>query len=140
MADTVRTLNITDCKEVYRGNGRNGAFVLYQVEATDEQGVVVNQKLNAFSQLPPGKGRYKVKPYKKNNQIEAYTLEAAEGTATGSAALAQRVEFMEEQIKFLLEKAQTHDSAISDLQQRTQQPATAAPTSAPPPDDDDIPF
>jgi hypothetical protein len=141
--DGIRTLNVTSCKEVHRGTGNNGPYVMYEVEATDEQGVVVNQKLNAFDNLPIAKGRFKVKPYKKNGQIVSYTLQPVEGTLSGSAAIAQRVEFMEEQIKFLNERERTLTSVVEDLQEQIGRLQSGAPAQAPKPpptSDDDIPF
>ena len=98
-----RRLNITSCQEVYRGNNSNGEFVVYELQATNEQGILINQKLSSFSLLPAGLAEYEVAPYYKDGQLKNYTVRKPGGGRGGAqvSALASRVEFLEEQVTWL---------------------------------------
>jgi hypothetical protein len=143
---TPRRLNITGCKEVYRGNGAKGEFVIYELEAVNEQGAVVNQPLSSFSMLPLGLADYEVAPYHKDGQLKNYTVRKPGGNSGNSAkvdALASRVQYLEEQVSWLTDQVNGHRALLEQLsKERAPNGATPASVSAgaSPPDDDDIPF
>lgn len=80
-----RKLNITSCLEVYRGNGTKGEFVIYEIQATDENGVLIQQKLASFADLPLGLDDYDVAPYIKDGELKNYTVTKPSGGGGGSA-------------------------------------------------------
>lgn len=134
-----RRLNITACQEVYRGNNSKGEFVIYELQATTEQGALVNQKLSSFSLLPLGVDEYEVAPYMKDGQLKNYTVRKPGGGGGSKAAvdaLASRVSTLEERLAGL-------EGIVTQLVDRMSMngaPATSAPVSAPSDDGDDIPF
>jgi hypothetical protein len=135
-----RRLNITECKEVYRGNNSKGEFVIYELQACNEQGVLVNQKLSSFSMLPLGLGDYEVAPYIKDGQLKNYTVRkpgGASGSKAAVDALASRVQYLEDHVKWLTEQVNGLTALTQQMGNGQQVPVAA---SAPADDGDDIPF
>lgn len=134
-------IRVTECKKVYTGNGANGEFSIYEITAINSKGVLIQEKLSSFTPLPIGDGTYDMKPYYKGEVFKNWTVEAPKGT--GTAALEQRVKFLEEQVEFLVNKV----SSI-EQQQRLSTTAPSAPPAQPQTPvadsrfggDDDIPF
>lgn len=135
-----RRLNITACQEVYRGNNSKGEFVIYELQATTEQGALVNQKLSSFSMLPLGVGDYEVAPYIKDGQLKNYTVRkpgGASGSKVAIDALASRVQYLEDHVKWLTEQVNGLTALTQQMGNGQQVPVAA---SAPADDDDSIPF
>lgn len=132
-------IRVTECKKVYTGMGANGEFSIYEITALNSRGVLIQDKLSSFTPLPLGDGTYDMQPYYKGDVFKNWTVQAPKGT--GTAAVEQRVKFLEEQVEFLVNK-------ISSIEQRLPTAASAPP--APQPQtaaaasrfgaDDDIPF
>jgi hypothetical protein len=136
-------IRVTECKKVYTGNGANGEYSIYEISAINSKGVLIQEPLASFTPLPIGDGTYDMQPYYKGDVFKNWTVQAPKGT--GTAALEQRVKFLEEQVEYLVNKV----SSIEDALQR-QGGHQVPPPSAPQPQtaaassrfggDDDIPF
>lgn len=138
-----RKLNITSCVHAYKGTNSKGEFNIYEVEATTEAGVVIQDKLTSWAQLPTGVAEYDLTPYEKDGVFKSWTVEVPKerGGNSGAAkeAMEQRVGFLEQQVEFLVGKVNALDGAISQLGREVAQPAT--PVAAPSGNgEDDIPF
>lgn len=139
-----RVLNVMECKEVYRGNGAKGEFVIYELKATDQNGVLINAPLSSFTMLPLGPAEYELAAYHKNGEFKNWTVSKVGGRGGSKAeteALASRVQYLEETIKWAVEKINALDGAVAQLARAGTGSAATPPTPpAAPPDDDDIPF
>lgn len=155
-----RRLNITGCRQVHSGIGNNGKpYEIYEVDATTEQGLVVNLPLRSFSNLPMGVNTFNVAPYTNNRGETSYTLSLPQ--QRGGGVNPQVLAAMQENIQSLQTRVTSLEQQLGLLQApRTTQgnqygepptpvpttpdvgddPAWGAPSAAPPPGDDDIPF
>lgn len=137
-------IRVTECKKVYTGNGANGEFSIYEITALNSRGVLIQDKLSSFTPLPLGDGTYDMAPFYKGGVFKNWTVKAPKGT--GTAALEQRVKFLEEQVEFLNNKISSIESELQVARNShlgspppAAQPATPAAASrfgA----DDDVPF
>ncbi len=129
-------IRVTECKKVYTGNGANGEFSIYEITAVNKQGVLIQDKLSSFSPLPLGDGVYDMKPYYKNGEFKNWTVSAPKGTST--AALEQRIGFLEEQVEFLVGKVTSIEQQLAAVGSHPgHQPPTPAGRFS---QDDDVPF
>lgn len=129
-------ITVTACKEVYRGNGAKGEFVIYEITATNKDGVLIQDKLSSFSQLPLGEGVYDMKPFYKDGEFKNWTVQAPKGAQT--QAINQRMDFLEQQVEWLVGKVNELQGAIQQVTKTpSPQPATPAGRFQ---QDDDIPF
>lgn len=90
----VRKLTITGCKDVYHGtNNKGNDYTIYEVQATDEHGQVVQQTLKSFEQLDIGlSAEFTVEKYDGGQHGISYTIKRQR------EKLGPRVEKLEEQV------------------------------------------
>lgn len=139
-----RVLNITEVVAGYSGTNANGnAFTIYDIQALDEQGNVVQAQLRSFDDLPLGQMEYDLEKYKKNGKV-SWTIKAPKGMRTGVSladhnALAQRVTVLEGVVNG---NGITPGVAATSGFAQASAPAAADPLSqtTTPAADDDIPF
>lgn len=141
-----RRINVLECREVHRGQGAKGEYVIYEVTATSEAGDPIELELRSFSQLPTGVGEYEVSEYRGKKGV-SYTLKKPGGSGGGGGArlgpkvdeLRDRVDALEETVKRLRDEvAGLKSNAHHDARQTQQQPATSDASRFG--GDDDIPF
>jgi hypothetical protein len=152
-----RKLNVTGCKHVYKGtNSKGGEFNIYEVTAVAEAGQEIRDKLTSFVELPMGLREYEVVPYEKNGVFQSWTLsvpkEHGGNSAAAQAAVARRIEYLEQQVEWLTGKVNSLDEALQSMLRTTQhQPAPRPAEPATPVgttggvlyqghDPDDVPF
>jgi hypothetical protein len=132
-----RKLNITGCKHVYKGtNSKGGEFNIYEVTAVAEAGNEIRDKLTSFVELPMGLREYEVVPYEKNGVFQSWTLsvpkEHGGNSAAAQAAVARRIEYLEQQVEWLTNKVNSLDGALQSMLRSIQQreePATPVGTT-----------
>jgi hypothetical protein len=100
----VKKLTIMGCKDVYHGKNQKGAdFTIYEIQATNEQGQVVQETLKSFDELPVGlQAEFEVERYDGGQHGISYTLKRVR------PKLGPRVEALEERIIPALEKRIEH--------------------------------
>lgn len=104
-----RKLTVLSQKEIHRGTGRNGPWVMYEVEALTEAGQRVGpqtgQQLRAFAELPLNElVEYDVQPQDTDRHGRTYTLFPPRDPVWKQVAdLRKRVEHLEQQLSQLLE-------------------------------------
>lgn len=100
MSGIKRKLTITACRPVHRGQGANGPYTIYEVEAKTAQGGPVKVPLRSFDRLDPGlTWDFLVEPYEANG-MTSYTLKG--GPKPDPELLEARVAWLEEQVRGLL--------------------------------------
>lgn len=91
-----RRINIIACVEGYRGQGAKGEFVIYNLQATKEDGSPIPAKLSSFDQLPLGVRDVEVSPYFKDGVLKNYTVRLPKGHLKDEVAeLRDRVDKIE---------------------------------------------
>lgn len=135
-------LNIMECAEGAKG----GSWTIYNIKATDRNGLLVNDKLAAFEELPLGQAEYRLKPYVKDGQFKNWTVERPDGQRSrqgGGEPLVARVKFLEDQVEFLIGKVNALEGAVQTHDRVIATGAVQAPTGGETSRfgaDDDIPF
>lgn len=129
-----RKLTVLSCKEIHRGTGNNGPWVMYEVEALTEAGKRIGpqtgQALRAFEVLELNKLiEYDVQPQDTDRHGRTYTLKPPRDPVWKQVNdLRGRVEDLEEKLDQLL-KAQNPGPQSQD----TAPPDVPAPEPAPAP-------
>ena len=86
MPTDIRRLTVTSCASVYEGTNTKGdPFTIFEVEASDENGVAISLPLRSFHDLPLVAGEFTVERYEKNNRT-SYTLKPVRGARSKAAA------------------------------------------------------
>lgn len=101
----VRKMNVIGCEPVYSGEGKQGPYTLYKVEALTEEGAPIEQELRSFDDLPAGLDTYEVEPYDAGPKHGmTFTLKPQKGKSLGKKVdeLRERVDTLEKQVKYLL--------------------------------------
>lgn len=136
----LRKLNITGCKHAYTGTNSKGEYSIYEVEATTEAGVVIQDKLTAWVDLPLGLADFNLVAYEKNGEFKSWTVEVPKERGGNSnaakEAVDQRIGFLEEQVKWLVGKVTALEGAVQTVGAQPPTPVAADGV----PIDDDIPF
>jgi len=91
-----RTLDVLGCTEVKRGMSQKTGreYVIYKVHANSEDGTPIEQELQAFQEIPRGKGEYDIEtresPYGTN-----YTVKAPSPLSRAVTELTEKVDRIE---------------------------------------------
>jgi hypothetical protein len=148
-----RNLRITACREVYRGQGAKGEYVIYEIEAVDANtGVLINVPLRSFSHLTEGEtGQFEVEKYERPGKETTYTLKKPKGS--GGNALGPKVDDLRKRVELLEGNYDILKRAVAALEEQVRQQSpppvaagggsihtSGAPSLAGGPPDDDIPF
>lgn len=133
-------LNITACDLAHEGAGANGPYKIYEVKATNRDGVLVQEPLSTFAELPLGRNEYDLKPYMKGGQFKNWTVTPVKAKgAAANEAQEQRVAFLEQQMEFALNKISELTERMTAMERGQQQPAMAVGSTRHS-EDDDVPF
>jgi hypothetical protein len=108
-------VNVTSCEVATQGTGKGGAYTLYKIKGTKENGELINFEMTSFSQLPLGLRDYEVQPYKKDGVVKNYTLRPPGGNASNSEALREDLNLLIERVDFLTSKCNSLEAAIDLL-------------------------
>jgi hypothetical protein len=145
-----RRLDIKSCTETYSGTNTKGPYSIYEIKATNEQGVLINHKLSSFSQLPLGPGDYEVSAYPPGSKpgdqnFRNFTVRPKDRKGSNTGALRSDLDLLTQKVEWLTERVNTLGPAVEELQRRLMegggppsQPPAGSATGSPP--DDDIPF
>lgn len=111
-----KTLIITGCREVHRGQGTKGEYVIYAVQAKTEQGETVKEDLRCF------------KPLEVTGEALPFEVERYDGGARGVSFTLHplkkaTLEDLERQVQELRERITRLESGAS--------PPEGAPAAAP---------
>jgi hypothetical protein len=106
-----QTINV-ERLEVLKTGAKNGrAWTLTRVHAKDAHGRPFDHELRTFDALPIGLVPVEVEPYEIDGTVQHYTVKLPKGARpkpgkdADTAALAERVERLERQMKALLSNA-----------------------------------
>lgn len=151
-----RNLRITSCQETYRGQGKNGEFVIYEVEAVNaDNNVLINLPLRSFEHLNEGEsGVFDVKPYEKTGKPTTYTLSKPKsGGHGGGNSLGPKLDDVRKRVEMLEQNYEIMKRAVAALEDQIKDGQIAHPVAAGPispnsggggtppnTSDDDIPF
>lgn len=149
-----RKLRIVNCDPVFTGNGANGEYTIYEVDAVDAgTGQVVNVPLRSFEHLEMDEiGDFVVEKYERPGKPTTYTLKKPReggGKGGGGSSLGPKVDKLRERVQMLEDNVKYLQTNVADLM-RKQPPVAAGgsvnslsgggggtPAVEP---DDDIPF
>lgn len=157
MADpNTRRIVVKEQKEIHKGTNRNGHdYVIYQLVATTEGGVPIEQNLRSFQQLPKNQ-LIEVTVEKYTSQQSGAVSYTVSTKKKGGDTVGKRIDALERQVKDLTARLQAVEgraraasSAPSTAaatappaasQQNQQQPPAVPVSSGPQMPSDDIPF
>lgn len=104
------TLRILACRQVYSGtNARGDQYTIYEVDAQNQRGEPINEKLRSFTSLPIGQDvEVEVTVFNSERHGKSYTLHPKNKRSS------------QEQVNQATEKLQRQDEEIAQLKQRVQ--------------------
>lgn len=149
MPGSTRNLRITACREVYRGQGAKGEYVIYEIEAVNaDTGVLINLPLRSFEHLTEGQaGQFEVEKYERPGKETTYTLKKPRGSGGGGNALGPKVDELRRRIELLEQNQEIIQANLRDLMKAAPAPVAAGGSIhtggggiPPQTDPDDIPF
>lgn len=127
MAGT-RRIVVKEQKEIHKGTGNGGRdYVIYQVIATTEQGVPIEQNLRSFQQLPKNQLiEVSIEKFESAKFGVSYTVSTQK---SGGAAVGKRIEALERQVADLTKRLAALESGRSSA----APPPAARPEASGPP-------
>lgn len=118
-----KTLKIMACRQVYSGrNGRGDQYTIYEIDAQNEQGITINQKLRSFVPLPIGQTvEVEVTLFNSEQHGKSYTLHPKGATRSNSG----------QQLNEIREELDQYKGMIASLSERVGRLEVAQGTVAP---------
>jgi archaellum component FlaC len=115
--DRVIHIKILKCNLGYSGKNKRGdAYEIYEIEAENGEGKVINEKLRSFSALPIGQVvEVTVKKFTSEKYGDSYTLTPKKGVSGKEAAiddLAKEVEALKARVAALERNANPLNSTL----------------------------
>jgi hypothetical protein len=126
-----RKIVVREQKEIHRGTNRRGHdYVIYQLIATTEGGVAIDQNLRSFQKLPLNQLiEVTIERFESTNFGVSYTVSTK---AKGADAVGQRISGLERQVEELAKRLAAVESSVRQ-NGAAPQPGSQSPAATPPP-------
>lgn len=129
MPGTERVVKILACRQVYTGrNPRGDQYTIYEVDAANQNGAVINEKLRSFEPMPIGQTvEVTVTPFDSEQYGRSYTLHLKSASRKNTPELLNE---LQAEVQALTQRLNQVEATLSQLT-ATAPTASGGPSDTP---------